>query len=96
VRHELARRWYSRPLEILPIESLVAPDFQLIVWVGRFGPGRTTIFEGQWDDVAPRSDLTPLERLGVTVHVVPGATHANAYVLAGSLFYETIAVSTKP
>ena len=91
VRHVLAHRWYSRALKVLPIDSLVAPEFPLLVWVARFGPSRTIIFQGQMDEVAPPEDLAPLARVGVTVHVVPGATHTNAYLLAGRSFYEAIA-----
>jgi Serine aminopeptidase, S33 len=90
VRHALARHWYTRMLEVLPIDALVAPDFPLSASVAHFGPRRTTLFQGQFDEVAPPADVEELGPLGVTVHIVAGATHTNAYQLAGQTFYVAV------
>lgn len=97
VRHELGRHWYTRILEVLPIEVLVAPDLPLAASVAQFGPRRTTLFQGQLDEVAPVTDVEHLQALGATVHIVAGATHTNAYLLAGPMFYATVeATSSAP
>lgn len=90
VRHQLASHWYTQPLQVLPIDALVAPDFPLAVSVAQFGPTRTTLFQGQFDAVTPLKDIEGLKRMGVTVHVVPWATHTNAYLLAGSGFITAV------
>jgi hypothetical protein len=91
VRQELAQHWYTRLLEVLPIETLVVPDFPLPEWLRRFDPKRTVVFQGALDERMPVADLAPLVQMGVTVHVVPGAQHGNTYQLAGRAFYDAVA-----
>jgi Serine aminopeptidase, S33 len=91
VRRELAQHWYYRPLEVLPVESLIGTDFHLEDYLRRYGLSRTVVFEGELDDIAPVSDLQHLAHLGVRLEVVRGATHTNTYQLAGPALPDTLA-----
>jgi hypothetical protein len=91
VRGELAQHWYLRPLELLPIESLIGPDFPLEDSLRLYGPSRTVVFQGELDDLAPVSNLRHLVGVGVRLEVIPGATHTNTYQLAGRALPETLA-----
>jgi len=91
VRGQLRQRWYLRPLELLPIERLIGPDFPLEDSLRLYGPSRTVVFQGELDDLAPVSSLRHLAHLGVRLEIVPAATHTNTYEIAGRALIETLA-----
>ena len=92
LRGEFRRRWYLRPMMLLPIEHLVPEDYSLNAALNGADLPEIVIFQGIEDSQTPLVDLTPRGALprGVTLLPVSGANHSNVFSLALPKYVATI------
>jgi len=92
IRREFQRRWYLRPMTLLPVERLVPRDYSLGDAFQDSRMPKTIIFQGTADDQTPFGDLTQRDALppGVALLPVDNANHSNVFSHALSKYLETI------
>ncbi len=92
IRARLTQRWYTRPLALLPIETLLVHDYSLREAFSGRSLVRGVIFQGTEDQQTPLRDLQQAGAIppGMTLVAVTGAHHSNAYSVARKPYLEAI------
>jgi len=84
IKAALRRHIATWPWTLLPVQSLVKNDFQLVPIIHSLRPTPIVIFQGMEDQVTPfaetQSTVAGLDN--VQFFAIPGAAHAHAYQLA--------------
>jgi alpha-beta hydrolase superfamily lysophospholipase len=84
IKAALRRHIATRPWTLLPVQSLVKNDFQLLRVIQTLRPTPIVIFQGMEDQVTPFAETqsTVVGQDNVQFFAIPGATHTHAYLLA--------------
>jgi len=92
IRREFGRRWYLRPMDLLPVGYLVPEDYSLTDAFHDSRVPRTVILQGADDEQTPLTDLTDSGALppGVVLLPVAHANHSNVFSRALPKYIETI------
>jgi pimeloyl-ACP methyl ester carboxylesterase len=98
IRREIHRRWYLRPVGLLPVEHLLTEDYSLGSALQASNVPKTVIFQGTDDEQTPMIDLTASDALpvGATMLPVAGATHSDVFSRALPRYLETIFDMLRP
>jgi Alpha/beta hydrolase family len=84
IKAALRRHIATRPWTLLPVQSLVKNDFQLLPVIHALRPIPIVIFQGMEDQVTPFAETqsTVVGQDNVQFFAIPGATHTHAYLLS--------------
>jgi pimeloyl-ACP methyl ester carboxylesterase len=84
IKAALRRHIATWPWTLLPVQSLVPNDFQLLRIIHSLRPTPIVIFQGMEDQVTPfaETQTTAVGQDNVQFFAIPGATHSHAYLLA--------------
>jgi hypothetical protein len=88
IKAALRRHTATWPWTLLPVQSLVKNDFQLLPIIYSLRPTPIVIFQGMEDQVTPfvETQGTVVGQDNVQLFAIPGATHTNAYLLSMPLY----------
>jgi fermentation-respiration switch protein FrsA (DUF1100 family) len=95
---QLATHWYTRPLRLLPAQSLLRRDFSLVSALGQRASVPLLLFQGTRDLQTPLELLRPEGAIprGGRIIVVPGGTHADTYLIANRPIVEAVKALLTP
>jgi hypothetical protein len=84
IKAALRRHIPTWPWTLLPVQSLVKNNFQLLPIIHSLRPTSIVIFQGTEDQVTPFAETqrTVAGQTNVQFFAIQGATHTNAYLLA--------------
>ncbi|WP_343815056.1 alpha/beta hydrolase [Colwellia asteriadis] len=84
IYHYLYKRWYLKPLNLLPIHALLRENYPLLDALVGLSEKPVVIYQGENDEVTPLRDISILLNHSDTVDlkVVANGKHHNTYYLA--------------
>lgn len=84
IKAALRRHIATWPWTVLPVQTLVKNDFQLLPIIHSLRPTPIVIFQGMEDQVTPFAETqsTVVGQANLQFFAIPGATHTHAYLLS--------------